>query len=89
MRLKLELKLIRRMILHKEDASYSLSIELDASIDNILIQSDTPIDLLETENNSAVVSLSACDPRDGNFVLATYRCQVNISYISLQFFSEL
>lgn len=77
------------MVLHKEDASYSLSVELDASIDNILIQSDTPIDLLETENNSAVVSLSACDPREGNFVLATYRCQVNISYISLQFISEL
>jgi len=65
------------MELHKEDASYSLSVELDASIDNILIQSDTPIDLLETENNSAVVSLSACNPIEGNFLLATYRCQVN------------
>lgn len=64
------------MALHKEDASYSLSIELDTSIDNILIQSDTPVDLLDTENNSAVVSLSACNPREGNFVLATYRCQV-------------
>lgn len=65
------------MVLHKEDASYSLSVELDASIDNILIQSDTPIDLLDTENNSAVVSLSACDIKEGNFVLATYRCQVS------------
>lgn len=69
------------MVLHKEDASYSLSIELDASIDNILIQSDTPIDLLDTENNSAVVSLSACNPKEGNFILATYRCQVSISKV--------
>ncbi|KAL6436979.1 hypothetical protein ACFW04_004954 [Cataglyphis niger] len=78
------LALNHKMILHKEDASYSLSIELDASIDNILIQSDTPIDLLETENNSAVVSLSACDPRDGNFVLATYRCQINTNRLEMR-----
>jgi len=74
------------MMLHKEDASYSLSVELDASIDNILIQSDTPIDLLETENNSAVVSLSACDPRESNFVLATYRCQVIYRTFTCNFF---
>ncbi|XP_011870374.1 PREDICTED: Bardet-Biedl syndrome 7 protein homolog isoform X2 [Vollenhovia emeryi] len=73
-----------KMALHKEDASYSLSVELDASIDNILIQSDTPISLLETENNSAVVSLSACDPREGNFVLATYRCQINTNRLEMR-----
>ncbi|XP_025994810.2 Bardet-Biedl syndrome 7 protein homolog [Solenopsis invicta] len=73
-----------KMVLHKEDASYSLSVELDASIDNILIQSDTPINLLETENNSAVVSLSACDPKEGNFVLATYRCQINTNRLEIR-----
>ncbi|XP_072746370.1 BBSome complex member BBS7 isoform X2 [Anoplolepis gracilipes] len=78
------LALNHKMILHKEDASYSLSVELDASIDNILIQSDTPIDLLETENNSGVVSLSACDPREGNFVLATYRCQINTNRLEMR-----
>lgn len=69
-----------RMVLNKEDASYSLSIELDTPIDNILVQSDTPVKLLDVESNSAVVSLSACNPRDGNFILATYRCQVSITY---------
>ncbi|XP_077278371.1 BBSome complex member BBS7 isoform X2 [Temnothorax americanus] len=73
-----------KMVLHKEDASYCLSVELDASIDNILIQSDTPVDLLETESNSAVVSLSACDPRKGNFVLATYRCQINTNRLEMR-----
>ncbi|EFN77388.1 Bardet-Biedl syndrome 7 protein homolog isoform X2 [Harpegnathos saltator] len=73
-----------KMILRKEDASYSLSVELDTSIDNILIQSDTPIDLLDTENNSAVVSLSACNPREGNFVLATYRCQINTNRLEIR-----
>ncbi|XP_076180794.1 BBSome complex member BBS7 [Ptiloglossa arizonensis] len=73
-----------RMVLNKEDASYSLSIELDTPIDNILVQSDTPVKLLDVESNSAVVSLSACNPRDGNFILATYRCQVNTNHLEMR-----
>lgn len=65
------------MLINKGDASYTLSIELETSIDNVLLQSDTPIDLLDVESNSAVTSLSACDPKSGNYILATYRCQVN------------
>lgn len=69
------------MLIDKEDASYTLSIELETSIDNVLLQSDTPVDLLDVESNSAVASLSACDPQLGNYVLATYRCQVKyLSY---------
>lgn len=67
---------LSRMMLNKEDATYTFLVELDRSIDNILIQSDTPIELMDVEGNNAVLSLSTCDPRDGNFVLATYRCQV-------------
>ena len=66
------------MVLNKEDCSYSLSVELDTPIDNILIQSDTPIELLHVESNSAVASLSTCNPKEGNYVLATYRCQVSL-----------
>ncbi|XP_017877662.1 Bardet-Biedl syndrome 7 protein homolog isoform X2 [Ceratina calcarata] len=73
-----------RMVLKTEDASYSLSVELDTPIDNILIQSDTPIQLLDVESNSAVVSLSACNPKEGNFVLATYRCQVNTNHLEMR-----
>lgn len=64
-----------RMNLDKETASYLLSIELDSPIDNVLIQSDTPVELLD-ESKSSVMSFSACNPHEGNFVLATYRCQV-------------
>ncbi|XP_060829657.1 Bardet-Biedl syndrome 7 protein homolog isoform X1 [Bombus pascuorum] len=78
------LSLNHRMILNREDASYSLSIELDTPIDNILIQSDTPIELLDVESNSAVISLSTCNPREGNFVLATYRCQVNTNHLEMR-----
>ncbi|KAK9297601.1 hypothetical protein QLX08_008749 [Tetragonisca angustula] len=73
-----------RMTLNREDVSYSLFIELDTPIDNILIQSDTPIVLLDVESNSAVVSLSTCNPREGNFVLATYRCQINTNHLEMR-----
>lgn len=36
------------------------------------------------ETNSAVVSLSACNPYEGNFVLATYRCQVNTNRLEMK-----
>lgn len=65
------------MVLNKADTSYSLIVELDSAIDNVLIQSDAPIELLDVESNNAVASLSTCDPKEGNYVLATYRCQVN------------
>ncbi|XP_008550977.1 Bardet-Biedl syndrome 7 protein homolog [Microplitis demolitor] len=69
-----------RMIQDRESASYLLTIELDTPIDNVLIQSDTPVELLN-ESNNAVLSLSSCNPYEGNFVLATYRCQVNTSQL--------
>ena len=51
-----------KMVLSKDDASYIITIEVQASIENVLIQSDVPIDLIDVENNTAVVSFSECDP---------------------------
>ena len=39
----------------------------------MLLHSDVPVDLLDVEKNSAVVSYSSCRPEEGNFLLATYR----------------
>lgn len=50
------------MTLSRNDASYLLSLEVQTAIDNVLLQSDVPIDLLDVEKNSAVVSYSTCDP---------------------------
>ena len=35
---------------------------MQTAIDHVLLQSDVPVDLLDVEKNSAVVSYSACDP---------------------------
>lgn len=56
-----------RFTLGQSDASYNLSLEVQTAIDNVLLQSDVPIDLLDVEKNSAVVSYSACDPDVGYF----------------------
>ncbi|XP_035704623.1 Bardet-Biedl syndrome 7 protein homolog [Folsomia candida] len=73
-----------KMVLNREDASYLLTIEVESPIDTILIQSDVPIDLLDVERNSAVVSYSECEPDSGNFLLVTFRCQANTTRIEVR-----
>ncbi|KAF6092451.1 Bardet-Biedl syndrome 7 [Phyllostomus discolor] len=74
-----------KFTLSKDDASYSLLLEVQTAIDNVLIQSDVPIDLLDVDKNSAVVSFSSCDSESNdNFLLATYRCQANTTRLELK-----
>ncbi|XP_072519319.1 Bardet-Biedl syndrome 7 protein [Salminus brasiliensis] len=74
-----------RFTLCQDDASYSLTLEVQTAIDNLLLQSDVPIDLLDVDKNSAVVSFSECDSEpNGNFLLATYRCQANTTRLELK-----
>uniref|UniRef100_A0A8C3G0S7 Bardet-Biedl syndrome 7 protein homolog n=1 Tax=Cyclopterus lumpus TaxID=8103 RepID=A0A8C3G0S7_CYCLU len=74
-----------KFTLSQDDASYSLTLEVQTAIDNLLLQSDVPIDLLDVDKNSAVVSFSECDSEpNGNFLLATYRCQANTTRLELR-----
>ncbi|KAK7922193.1 hypothetical protein WMY93_009095 [Mugilogobius chulae] len=74
-----------KFTLCQDDASYSLTLEVQTAIDNLLLQSDVPIDLLDVDKNSAVVSFSECDSEpNGNFLLATYRCQANTTRLELK-----
>ncbi|XP_066505486.1 Bardet-Biedl syndrome 7 protein isoform X2 [Hoplias malabaricus] len=74
-----------RFTLCQDDASYSLTLEVQTAIDNLLLQSDVPIDLLDVDKNSAVVSFSECDSEpNGNFLLVTYRCQANTTRLELK-----
>nr|XP_053649854.1 Bardet-Biedl syndrome 7 protein-like [Cherax quadricarinatus] len=73
-----------KLTLNRTDASYLLSLEVQTAIDNVLLQSDVPVDLLDVEKNSAVVSYSTCDSETGNFLLATYRCQANTTRLEVR-----
>jgi Bardet-Biedl syndrome 7 protein len=53
----------------RDDASYMLSIEAEVPIDNVLLQCDVPIDLLDSEKNSCVLSNSECDENVSFFSL--------------------
>ncbi|XP_020863992.1 BBSome complex member BBS7 isoform X6 [Phascolarctos cinereus] len=69
----------------KDDASYSLILEVQTAIDNVMVQSDVPVDLLDVDKNSAVVSFSNSDlEANENFLLATYRCQANTTRLELK-----
>jgi Bardet-Biedl syndrome 7 protein len=50
-----------RFELNRDDASYVLSLESEMPIDNILLQCDVPIDLLDSDKNSCVLSYSDCN----------------------------
>ncbi|KAK4887270.1 hypothetical protein RN001_003541 [Aquatica leii] len=63
------------MVQSKEDSSYIITLEVPTAIDNVLLQSNVPVDLLDVEKNSAV---------NNNFLLATYRCQVNTNRLELK-----
>jgi Bardet-Biedl syndrome 7 protein len=47
--------------LNRDEASYTLSIEAEVPIDNVLLACDVPIDLLDSEKNASVISFSDCD----------------------------
>lgn len=49
------------MILSNEDGSYHLSIEIPTPIEFVLLQSDVPVELLDVDKSTAVVSFSVCD----------------------------
>ncbi|XP_028129556.1 Bardet-Biedl syndrome 7 protein homolog [Diabrotica virgifera virgifera] len=71
-------------VLDKKTSTYNLSIEVPTAIDNILLQCNTEIDLLDVEKNSAVVSYCNSEMQDDNFLLATYRCQINTNRLDLK-----
>ena len=47
--------------LNKDDASYTLAIDTEVPIDNVLLQCNVPIDLLDSDKNSCVLSYSECE----------------------------
>uniref|UniRef100_A0A8C9UKU7 Bardet-Biedl syndrome 7 n=1 Tax=Spermophilus dauricus TaxID=99837 RepID=A0A8C9UKU7_SPEDA len=64
-----------KFTLNKDDASYSLILEVQTAIDNVLIQSDVPIDLLDVDKNSAVVSFSSCDSEVSDLLIRSIEGQ--------------
>eukprot|EP00976_Prorocentrum_cordatum_P047141 951987-Prorocentrum_minimum.AAC.3 len=46
--------------------------------------SDVPVELLETPSNMAIMSVSPPSPENGNFCLATYRCQETSNRIEIK-----
>ncbi|KAK3915090.1 Bardet-Biedl syndrome 7 protein [Frankliniella fusca] len=78
------LNINHKLSLIREEAAYHLSLEAATPIDNVLVQSDVPVDILDVERNSAVVSFSDCEPESDNKVLVTFRCQMNTTRLDVR-----
>ncbi|XP_050526408.1 Bardet-Biedl syndrome 7 protein homolog isoform X2 [Daktulosphaira vitifoliae] len=71
--------------LDSESLIYHLIIELEATIDNILLQCNCLVNFVDVENNNtAVVSKSKYNEEDNNKLLITYRCQLNTTKLELK-----
>ncbi|KAK6733608.1 hypothetical protein RB195_017390 [Necator americanus] len=64
--------------------AYSLIIELVLPIDFIIVQSRIPAKLVEVERNASVVCQQAQSEYNPWSLLASYRCQANVSRIELR-----
>lgn len=49
-------------VLSHADASYVLSVELQVPLEFLLLQCDAPMDMLDSDKNTSVVSFSPCTP---------------------------
>lgn len=58
-----EFRVNDRFEINRDDATYTLTIESEIPIDNVLLQCDVILDVLDVEKNSAVKSVSDCDPK--------------------------
>ncbi|RWS26652.1 hypothetical protein B4U80_03066 [Leptotrombidium deliense] len=72
---------INDSFLIQEDATYLLTLEVEVPIDCVIIQSDIPLDLIDCERNSAVISFN---DNLQNEVLATFRCQANTTRLEVK-----
>jgi Bardet-Biedl syndrome 7 protein len=57
------------------EAAYLLTVEIQHPIEFVVLQSSVDLLLLDVDSNVAILSRSPPDPKNGNQVLATYRCQ--------------
>ncbi|XGW11638.1 hypothetical protein V3C99_012819 [Haemonchus contortus] len=64
--------------------AYSLTIELVIPIDFIIVQSKMPARLVEVERNASVVCQQPQSEYNPWSLLASYRCQANVSRIELR-----
>ncbi|XP_026282098.1 Bardet-Biedl syndrome 7 protein homolog [Frankliniella occidentalis] len=78
------LNINHKLSLIREEAAYLLTLEAATAIDNVLVQSDVPVDVLDVDRNSAVVSFSDCEPESDNKALVTFRCQMNTTRLDVR-----
>jgi len=74
-----DVKMKDRFVLDETDACYTLTVEMETPIESVVLQSTMEVDIVDVENNAAIVSKTRCPP-DGSgpsgdtAMIATFRC---------------
>ncbi|GAB5369764.1 hypothetical protein AAMO2058_001433800 [Amorphochlora amoebiformis] len=63
------------MKIDQQEATYTISIQIEMEIDVVVIHSDVNILLMDNENSDAILTISPTNQSQGNAVLATYKCE--------------
>lgn len=77
-----ELTTNSKFVLCPDEAAYRLTVEIPSPIDFLILKTTVPVELLDTETNQAIVSISS---RENNCITATYRCQDTVTRIDTRF----
>lgn len=79
------------MFLDTDNLIYHLIIELEATIDNVLLQSNCSINLIDIENNNtAVVSKSKCREEVINTILMKKtKTKIKYLFLSIVFYNKI
>lgn len=67
-----------------EDAMYDMTLEIESPIDYVMLQSDVELEIVQAENDTAVVNRCAASPEEGNMMVATYTCVENSNRLNLK-----
>uniref|UniRef100_A0A5S6QVZ7 Bardet-Biedl syndrome 7 protein homolog n=1 Tax=Trichuris muris TaxID=70415 RepID=A0A5S6QVZ7_TRIMR len=68
-----------RLFLNDQDTVHHLNMELPVSIDWVIFRTEVAVDLVDVGQNSAIFSLIENDRGSPDALMATYRCQANMT----------
>eukprot|EP00039_Didymoeca_costata_P012183 m.174591 g.174591 ORF g.174591 m.174591 type:complete len:503 (-) comp15409_c0_seq11:588-2096(-) len=70
--------------LNSADACYNLVVELTVSVSFLVLQSNVPVDILDTEKIQRTSSFSPCEAAESNYLLATFSFPKGASRIEMK-----
>ena len=79
-----QFKITDKFVLNPSDSTYTLTIEVNGTLDTVILQSDINLDVEDFDKNISIMSKTPPDPEQGNQLLATCRIMEPVSRLSIK-----